>query len=128
MLLDETDIDRTKPVAWLVLRVKADQSIEQEIVSSPLTDDTYMEDGDEAYPLYIDSKTLSLENDEVNAELLGALEKAYLTLLQMPHHRLRASSQHTFCIVRDAIANTLNVDSETIQVDFEQAAIKKATE
>jgi hypothetical protein len=44
-----------KPVAWLIERPKGtgkQQTIEYELVLSPLTDDTFMDEGDEAWPLY----------------------------------------------------------------------------
>jgi hypothetical protein len=39
------------PVAWLIERVEGDK-LRHEVVLSPLTDDTYMDEGDAAYPLF----------------------------------------------------------------------------
>jgi hypothetical protein len=39
------------PVAWLIERVEGDK-LWHEVVLSPLTDDTYMNEGDAAYPLF----------------------------------------------------------------------------
>jgi hypothetical protein len=45
--------DKSIPVAWLVLRPRGDGFVEQYIVTSPLTDDTVIGYGDEAWPLYV---------------------------------------------------------------------------
>lgn len=44
-----------KPVAWLIVRhsgAGGASAKHLEVVLSPLTDDTYMDEGDEAWPLY----------------------------------------------------------------------------
>ena len=42
-----------KPVAWLILRPRKNGTVEQEVVLSPLTDEHIVDDGDEAWPLYL---------------------------------------------------------------------------
>ena len=42
-----------RPVAWLILRSKRDGTVESRVVMSPLTDDHYMDEGDEAWPLFL---------------------------------------------------------------------------
>ena len=51
-MIDELKL-RDKAVAWLILRPRKDGEIDQEVILSPLTDDHYMVEGDEAWPLYL---------------------------------------------------------------------------
>lgn len=46
----------------------------------------------------------------------------YLDLLALPHDRFRATNQQLYAIVRDALANELDCDSQTIQDIFERMA------
>lgn len=52
-LIDAAVPNKSIPVAWLILRPMADGKIKNEIIPSPLTDDTVMGYGDEAWPLYV---------------------------------------------------------------------------
>ena len=62
-----------------------------------------------------------------NAELLEALQDAYLVLLQMPHDLLRIRTDRTCAKVRDAIADATDGDSNRVQDEFEaKAALAKA--
>lgn len=45
-----------QPVAWLIERPEGtgkQQTVKREVVLSPLTDDTFIDEGDAAYPLYL---------------------------------------------------------------------------
>lgn len=60
----------------------------------------------------------------LEAQMLAAIEAAYLHLLQTPHDTLRIQNQWTFCLLRDAICAATGREPQDVQDDFEERALK----
>lgn len=59
-------------------------------------------------------------------EELQRLGSAYLAMLRLPDGTVRLNCQHLLCALRDAIAQALNQDSESVQNEYEKRALLSA--
>lgn len=59
---------------------------------------------------------------------LKYLCNAYKELLKINNNSIRINLQNTLCILRDAIADRQQLFSETVQLEFEQVALREKKE